>query len=341
MQQTGSRTSRKLPGMALGAVVSLAAIALVFSQIDFGQFLTHMEQADFRYFVVLLGAYPIFCAPRTWRFAALLNDPPPFGRLFHIININYILNVTLPLRAGELARVVLLSREPGQSAGAGLSGLALERLFDMMAALLAVGLGLAMLPENASLPQETTSTLGALIVITIAGGGAVVLLPKSHPLIERLVRLITKPLPEKASGILMTFTTDTLKGLERISNPRRLITSLAWTFLLWAGYAAFFFAGLSAFMPGPAPLGVTLLTLGFVALGAAAPSLPGAVGVYQAAAVLALTTAGYTGELAASIAWGIWIPQMIMVVIVGMISLWALGLSLTQVAADTKLAPKN
>lgn len=325
---------RKLAPLLLGAVISIGAVIILFSQVNFKEVIDNIRRANALYLVLLALMYPVSMYIRSVRWQHFLQAHLPFWRSFHITNIGYFFNAVLPFRLGEFARILLMSREPQHSAGAGLSALTLERLLDLSFALLCVGLGLVLLPENATLPAETTSTLGILIVITIIGGLVVIFLPRTHPLILRILHTVSRPLPDAWARRGIRFVEDTLKGLQIIATPRRLLNTLILTAITWSTYFAFFHIGLFAFLEKSPSLGVGFLVTGFIALGIAAPSLPGAIGVFQAAAVLALTTAGYDTTIATSYSWTLWVIEIGAIVLGGLWGLSAMGLSLNRLTRD-------
>jgi hypothetical protein len=79
---------------------------------------------------------------------------------------------------------------------------------------------------------------------------------------------------------------------------------------------------------------VGFLVTGFVAVGIAAPSLPGAIGVFQAAAVLALGTAGYETGPSTGYAWALWVVQTVVTLLGGVIGLSAMSLSFGRLRKD-------
>jgi len=311
----------------ISALVSLGTLFLLFRQVDFDDLSAQLRAADWRYLLGILVLYPLSMLIRAYRWQLLLKEKLAYWRGFHIVNVSYFLNVALPFRLGEIARILLVSREPRQNVGAGLSALTVERLFDLLLALGCVGVGLLLLPTEAKLPQSVTRSLGVLILLVILGMGVVLALPRSHPLVMHLARLFTRPLPATLAEKILHLAEDTLHSFAALATPRRLLTILAWSLLTWATYITFFFIGLFSFFDG-LPLGVGFLVTGFVAVGIAAPSLPGAIGVYQAAAVLALDTAGYDAAAATGYAWTLWISQTIAIILGGVVGLSALSLSL-------------
>lgn len=319
--------ARHWVSLLIGAIISIAALVLVFRQVDFDSFWQHIRQADTYTILAMILVYLSTLFARTRRWQTLAREPISFWPAFHLINISYLLNAVLPLRLGDLSRILLMSRQPGQTAASGLSALTVERLLDLSFALLCLGIGLFFLPEGAALPAETSSTVGLMIIVTISGILLLLVLRRTHPLLLRLVHLITSFFPASLAQRLNAFIEDTFRSLQVAMQWQRLLYVLLWSTLLWAGYTGYFQLGLYAFTRQQAPLEIGLLTLGIVALGVAAPSLPGAIGVFQAAAVLALRINDYDTSVATSYAWSIWAIETAIIIGVGIVSLWAIGMS--------------
>jgi hypothetical protein len=335
MDAPPSKKTNWLP-LLISALVSLGAVYLLFREVDLDELSSQIRGADYRWMSVIIITYPLSMLARAWRFKRIMKVNLHFWRCFHITNIGYLFNIMLPFRLGELVRVLLIRREPDQSAGAGLSGVSLERLFDLMFALTCVGVGLALLPESSSLPRETTSSLAFLILVTAVGIVLVLFAPRTHPYLVRLARFVFRPLPDAIGEKLVTFGEDTLESLRVISEPKRLLEVLFWSAMTWTTYVSFFYIGLLAFFENAPPIGMGFLVTGFVAVGIAAPSLPGAIGVFQAAAVLALTTAGYETGPATGYAWALWVSQTGVTLLGGVIGLSAMSLSFGGLRRDVQ-----
>jgi uncharacterized protein (TIRG00374 family) len=319
----------------LGLLISGVSVLFLFAQVPLSEVLAQMQKADPTTFVAMLATYPLAMFVRTWRWRLLLVEPLGYSRALHINNINYFFNTVLPFRIGELARVVLLSREPRQTIGAGVSSVTVERLFDLMMALACVALGLALSPLESALPSSTLNALGLFLLMSLVGLGGLLFLPIAHPFLLRLLTFFSRLLPVRLHPPLLKFAQDTLDTLRTIATPRRLPLLFAASLLTWVVYVAFFHIGLLSFF-GSAPLGLGILVTGLVALGIAAPSLPGAIGVFQAAAVLALSLVAYPTEVATSYAWALWLAQTSVILLGGVLGLSALSLNLAQFTGELR-----
>ena len=134
-ENEATKSRRGWLAILLGVIFSLGAIALVFREVNGSEVWEQVRQADERYLIAMLSMYPIAMTVRAYRWRLLLHSRLAYWRGFHIINVGYFLNAVLPFRIGEFARILLVSREPEQNIGAGLSAGTGERLFDLLMAL--------------------------------------------------------------------------------------------------------------------------------------------------------------------------------------------------------------
>ena len=115
---------------------------------------------------------------------------PSPGACFWAINIGYLANALLPFRAGELIRVMALSKDTGTPTGQGLVTILLERLFDLFTVAV---LTLAVAPM---IPASWARTwLIALSLLTVAASVACVGLARSAALQRLASRLVAKVPP--------------------------------------------------------------------------------------------------------------------------------------------------
>lgn len=324
-------------GLLVSLLFSVGAIALLFRQVNLSDLAEGIRNADPLYLALMMAIYPLGMLLRAYRWCWLLEAPLPFWRGFHIVNIAYLFNTVLPFRLGEVTRILLMGREPKHSAGEAISATTLERLFDLLIALGCVGMGLVLLPEEADLPRRTTNSIGILIGFVGVGMAVLLFAPPLYPFFLRVLTLLTSRIPYGDS--IYRLADDTLTNLRHLATPSRLLTTLGLSLLTWAGYICFFYLGLGAFFPSLPPLGVGFLVMGITALGIAAPSLPGAIGVFQAAAVLALNTAGYDTTIATSYAWTIWLGQTVWLLLGGVIGLWGMSLSFGELRQEVRGRP--
>jgi uncharacterized membrane protein YbhN (UPF0104 family) len=88
-----------------------------------------------------------------------------------------------------------------------------------------------------------------------------------------------------------------LNGLSIFNSPLIFLKAIGWMALNWALAYAQFYLYMRAFFPDLQPIWVSF-TLGVAAMGVAAPSSPGSIGVYEGALVFALSMFGQSETVA-------------------------------------------
>ena len=122
--------------IVLGAVVSFAAIYLIFTQLrdnDLSLIGAALRNARYSYVALsaLIIAAGLFARGARWR--ALLNNDLSFWRAFSINNVAYLINGLIPFRVGELAKIYLATRaEPPVPVIRSTSTIIIERLIDLI-----------------------------------------------------------------------------------------------------------------------------------------------------------------------------------------------------------------
>jgi uncharacterized protein (TIRG00374 family) len=241
---------------------------------------------------VVVGPLGLWARAIRWRYLFPRGSEPP--GLVAANMIGYMANNVLPLRAGELVRVYVAARriraQARGSLGASLwlagTTVIVERVLDSLTlVLLLVGL-VFLIPVPRALEYAAALVLAADALAAAALVSLVLAPDRSRRLLSRLCR--RRPaLEARAVGVLDTF----LRGLEGVRTPAHLAPLAVWTVLVWLLPALGAWALLRAVhLELPLVAGWAVLT--FVGFGISIPSAPGYIGVWHAAAVLALSMFG-------------------------------------------------
>ena len=208
--------------------------------------------------------------------------------------IGYMANNILPLRGGEIVRVYVAARhlrvERGMSTAQSLwlTGAAaiVERLLDSLALVLILAVLIFVIPVPHALQYAAafilalnTVAAAVLVVLTVAPG-------PSRRWLARLTRRWPRLATRAERGLDMV-----LLGLAGVRAPAHVLPLLAWTVFVWVLGAVGAWTLLRAVhLDLSLTAGWTVMT--FVGFGISIPSAPGFVGVWHAAAVLALAIFG-------------------------------------------------
>jgi glycosyltransferase 2 family protein len=269
-------------GLLLGLAVSAAALTLALRWAGWRLLREALLRVDLRFLLLGVAVFVISMMARVACWRALIGRPVGFGRVLAALNEGYLLNNVLPWRMGELGRAILLGRQPGLSTPLILSSIVVERLYDMI---LAVGLMLVLLPVAAGAVWASRAAwigAGAVGVALIFVGFAL----RRPASVEGWVARLPGPKP-----VWLRLWSSFRDGLAVLQTRRRLALSFGWMAASWALALLEYWVVLRAVLPDAQPLWAAFM-LAATLLGVAVPSLPGYVGVFEAAGVAALSVFG-------------------------------------------------
>jgi hypothetical protein len=318
-QRKGGDWQRILPGLA----ISLVSLIVVFYFADLRKLRDALLLADIRLIALTITMMVTWLFVRGLFWRTLLQGKASYPVVFWTLNEGYLINNLLPFRLGEVARAFLLSRKAGLSFWEVLSTIFIERIMDIT---YAVGLFFLFLPfvVGAGGQQQTTILMGIMIALVFL---SLFLLARNRdwalgvnekignrwPPLQRLTGRIVPPL---------------IAGLAVLTDGRRFLWALLWLTLDWAIAIFQYYVLIRAFIPE-----ATLLWASFAlmvaALGIAAPSSPGGVGVFEAAIVGALALFGVEASVALAAAITAHLIQYLVTGVLGAYALFKDGESLT------------
>ena len=197
---------------------------------------------------------------------------PPLGPVTAAMLVGLALNNVLPFRAGEAARILALGRRAGVSRVETLATVALERALDVFCLILLLFAALPWLPEIQWLRPA------AVLAFVIAAGLAALAIVGDRPfraVARRWDRL------EHAGD-------SAVRGLVALRHPVIAAGGFAWTTVSWVLVSFAFWLVTLAFDLGLPPVAgvLVLAALGLVSI---LPAAPGALGVFEAATIVALS----------------------------------------------------
>ena len=308
-----------------GIFVSLVALGVLFTLVDWPVFVAALTKADYRYLLLALPIYIVSYMVRSRGWHILLMEEPPYKLVYLTEQAGYLMNNVLPFRLGELGRAVLLGRH-GLGFWRVFSTIIVERAFDMI---LAAGLLLGSLALVADVPGA--QQVGIIIsLIMLAGMYTLYLLARNQDRVLAWFDRLGKRWPrliEMGRDRLTSFLT----GLTPLTDFRRFIRVILWIASSWGMAILAHYLILLAFIP-QATLLWMVFAISVAMIGIALPSSPGFIGVYEAAYVGALSVFGVSYESALAVAL---VDHVFYIGLTGIVGVYALvreGLSLSQLA---------
>ncbi|MCL5744984.1 MAG: flippase-like domain-containing protein [Acidobacteria bacterium] len=303
---------------------------------DWNAFFATLTGLDWRWLLasVLVGLATYI--NRAFRWAVLIQPVKPHPSLWNL-NIATAIGfaaITIFGRPGELVRPYLIAKKEAVPVSSQLAALFLERIYDLLGALLVFGFALSQVrastvavgPELAwvlSMGGRSAFAIGAICLLVLF-----LVRQFAEPMRRRLIDalgFLPPHLRERAEKLANAF----VQGVQATRSLRSLVLLAALTIVEWVLIALCFAAMVRAF-GGLVHMDMVdvLIFMGFVAFGAIV-QIPGVGGGFQVVAVLVLTRLfGLRLEAATSVAMLMWAVSFLVIVPIGLLLALHEGLSL-------------
>ncbi len=319
ISSTKNNWKRILPGL----IISLVALAIVFSLIDLRKFGQAIQLADLRFLVAGILSEVLWLLVRGMVWRTLLQNKASYRDTFISINEGYLLNNILPFRLGEIGRAFLLGRKARLDFWQVLPSILVERLLDLA---IAAGILLSTLPFviGVSWAKQAAISIG---IIVLAGLIAMYIMARNRQWVTSWIDRAGErwsPVKKLTGRRVVAF----FDGLGIITDGKLFLRALGWEALNWLVSYLQYYLMLRAFFVDPSLLWV-LFALGVGALGIAAPSSPGAIGVFEASIVVALLAFGLDASSATAFALAVHFTAYIITGLIGGYGLYKDGESLS------------
>ena len=270
----------------ISILVGAACAYFAVENVNLGDLAGVLANTKVVYFLYAAVAFVISHIFRTFRWQLILlpTRKVPFNSVFGINAVGFMMITFLPFRLGEFGRPLLLSRRESVSYPAALASVAVERLFDGIAVIAILILGLTIAPlETETIPYIGWSTNFAL------GFGLAFFVPAFFVLFgmiifkERSVAVVsfcTQMLSSKWRTKIVNITQHFVEGLRVLTSWKQIVAMLALSILVWFAfsvmtYLTFFSLDLQL------PFYASFTVLGVLSLGVMLPGPPGFVGTYE------------------------------------------------------------
>lgn len=296
--------------LAVGLAISAALIWWTFRRSDWGSSWEVMRGAEVGWMAlaVLLATVPFPLRIPRWRILLRRTDGESLesATLWHAIAIGFAANNVLPLRAGEVLRIAVVSRLGSVPVGTALSSVAVERALDVLvaAALLSAALLVSGIDASATLSGDGLPLADVATLVGAAGMGCLLLAALAAWQTPWTLRVTRRLLPPtRAGNALYDFGERVLVGLAALRDPRTALPAIGWSLAIWLCNGSAFFVAFTAF-DFPIPLSGAFVLQGALMVGIALPSSPGYIGVFEAA-IAGTLAALYDIPFEAGLAYGL------------------------------------
>lgn len=271
---------------AAGLAVTVACMYLAVRGVALDDAIDALGDSDLRWLVPALPVFALAIVLRAVRWWALFAaaQRPPLRAVTYALLIGYLFNNILPARAGEAARVIALHKRAATPKAETVGTVVVERLFDVLALLIVLFASYPWLPEISWL--KAAAIFGAVVVAAL-----VVLVIVIVRYDERAVHWLLSPLRRiRRAGVaerLEAATVNATRGFVALRSPRIALRGMVLTIASWVMLGVSYWILTKAFSLD-LPLVAGMLVTVAINLSLVLPSSPAALGVFEAATIVAL-----------------------------------------------------
>jgi uncharacterized protein (TIRG00374 family) len=310
--------------IALAVLISVALIGYLLWSVDLRALGAQLSRTQWGWVALgaACGVLGLYARAIRWRYLFPPATHPP--ALVPGIMIGYMANNVLPLRAGELVRVYVVTRRWRGGFWTALATLVVERVLDSLAIVLILGVLVLLVPVPA------VYRYGALLVLAIdvAAVSALTLFAVFPEAGRRIVVRLTRRWPAAERRVVHLYETF-VRGLEGVRTAAHALPLAAWTAVVWilpalAAWTTLRAVGLDL------PWLAGWMVLAFVGLAISVPSAPGYLGTFHAAAAAAVQPFGIDPSAGVAFAIVMHASQYVIVTLVGWAYLVREGITLAE-----------
>lgn len=338
--------ARQIIQAGLIAGVTGGCIAYAVAGMDWDKLRISFAQANYWMLIPMMGVLFAFYALKAWRWALLLRPMQALtsSQVTPAMMIGFMANNILPAHLGEFVRVYVLGEQFQLKKTPVLSTVILERVFDILAILLLLGISLFFIQGMPEVLQNFCKVFGA------ASLTGVLILLSYMAFTKQFVGLVSKVfswlpfLPGKLTSGILDMLEAAAIGLESVRSPR-LLAGIAFSSIAqWLLNGLMIYCSAVAFGIGISFFDA-LMVMGVIVFFILMPAPPGYFGVIQACFTLVLVPRfSQEGAVACSVFYQA--SQYFPVTLTGFIFMNRLGLSLTSLKssaadADDKKAAES
>jgi uncharacterized protein (TIRG00374 family) len=272
--------------VAVGLAVTVACMYLAVRGVALEDALDALRDSDLRWLLPALPVFALAIVLRAVRWWSLFEAGarPPLRAVVYALMVGYFFNNILPARAGEAARVIALHRRASTPKAETVGTVVVERLFDVLALLIVLFASYPWLPEISWL--RAAAIFGAVVVAVLLALVYVVVRYDEravHWLLSPLRRIRREGVAERLEAAAVNAT----RGLVALRSPRIALRGMLLTIASWTTLGLSYAILTNAFALDLPVVAGMLVTVA-INLSLVLPSSPAALGVFEAATVIAL-----------------------------------------------------
>ena len=318
---------------SVSILFGLAATILLLFFVDLDQIVQQLHEADWRYLALACLLLTVGYLLYALRWHLLLKHRPAYGETFHASTLGNLLNMLLPMRPGEAARIYAINRTGTAGIGEVTSSIIIERLLENIVRIAALcgallfGFGL----------KFSGATLLGLVLFMLASLLVLVWMTRRQESILARWPVLLGRLPYLSEDSLRHTLAELFTAMQHMASPRSLGIGLLTSFLTWSFFFGYHYLVLLALNLHLAPEQMMLLTFGSLAI--VPPSAPTLPGIFHAQVVLPFAALGIAGSDLTAYAIVLYALETVWIVAFGAWALIRSGSPLGDLFKRSKLTP--
>jgi uncharacterized protein (TIRG00374 family) len=311
---TAKRNARPLLLLA-GLVVTLGGIALALDGVALADAADALTESNLWWLIPSFAVFVAGVGLRALRWWTLFHaaERPPLLEVTRALFVGYFFNNILPMRAGEAARVISLHGRTGTSRAETLGTVVAERVFDLLALL---GILFVAYPWLPALSWVRAAAILAIVLVAALAVLVFVLVRWEDRAIHWLLSPLRRIRRDGFAARVELAAINATRGMQAIRDPRVAARALLLTVLSWVVLSFSYWILMHGFALD-LPFSAGLLVTVTINMGLVLPSSPAAIGVFEAATVIALTAFDVSQAEALSYALVLHLLNLIPFLVVG------------------------
>jgi uncharacterized protein (TIRG00374 family) len=272
--------------VAIGVAVGIIGLLFIIRNVDFADVVSAFQDAILGYILLAVAVILVTILTKTWRWQLIFKsgpDFPGFRPLFWALVTGQFFNIVVPLRTGEIARVVSLDQQEHISKSKTVSTIVIEKTLDTAGL---IAMMLVVLPF-VTIPDEVSQRGNSLAVIILVVLPILFLLALNSHHLSRFSKGIGERLPIWMRTRFILVLEAGIEGLAALKS-RRLTAGLSLITILIVILSLL--TPLLLFKAFSLPFGIreAIIINLLVTLATAPPSTPGKIVVFLAIVRLAM-----------------------------------------------------
>lgn len=313
----------------LGWLLAAAGLAWILHDLELRQLTEQLANIQWRWMLLAIACDVLsyVCQGIRWRLLLKPVGEVSTMRATQAIYAGLFTNELLPMRLGELVRAYLVSRWMAVKFVVVIPALIVERFFDTLWLVVAIGLIAFVVP----LPQDllhAADVLGVVVLFAAALLFFVAVRPRPATCIAQ-----GQPAPYRVVQLVRGCLSRLSEGVRGMGRTRAFYVSFVWSLMLLVCQAlAFWFVIVACGLPLSFASGMAVFLI--VHLGTAIPNAPANIGAFQFFTVLGLTLFGVEKATAASFSIVVFLLLTLPLLLLGFVAISTSGTSLLRVRRE-------